>query len=554
MKKKSKLLSVLSAMTLSLASCTNPFSYSPSSSTSSSASSSSSVESSSISSIEPSSDTSESSSTQSGDSVNLILKTKGKGDVTGGENGSYRIGTSITLIATPAEDYFFVGYYDPNDILLSDDNAYTFTIVQDTTINVVFDTNIESYYHIFTLSEFKDAAKDKATGETANIGSVNGIDWSFTVPTYLGKQTAGIQIGSGNNPQTSDWLLETTFSTQIEIVSYEVVLANATSGSAAFEVSFGDYLNSGAFASTSYTYVGEGNLDYKTTSFSLTLKSQAKAMYLYSISIDAIVPDGSDIDFVADGEEARDPLVAGEGEIPALKYNLISKDDYYDGIDLTESGDTLTEALHSLISNVDQTSYGDARYMLQYTDEDPSNPGYIYSAWTGDDMNPEWDDGGTWNREHTWPYSFLGESSRPVNTDKNIATDLHNLRAADSASNGFHSNRYYGNEDNSDTFYPNIAKGTLAGNHKYEGDFRGDTARIAFYMYVRYYPTLSLLNSTVPPSGTGTALGDLSVLLQWNTEDSVDEFEVQRNNRIFEYQGNRNPFVDYPDLADQIWE
>ena len=50
-----------------------------------------------------------------------------------------------------------------------------------------------------------------------------------------------------------------------------------------------------------------------------------------------------------------------------------------------------------------------------------------------------------------------------------------------------------------------------------------------------------------------TTLGVLSTLLEWNKLDPVDEFETQRNNRIYEYQGNRNPFIDYSNIADIIF-
>ncbi len=49
------------------------------------------------------------------------------------------------------------------------------------------------------------------------------------------------------------------------------------------------------------------------------------------------------------------------------------------------------------------------------------------------------------------------------------------------------------------------------------------------------------------------SMGKLSILLEWNELDPVDAFEIQRNNRIYEYQGNRNQFIDYPNLADAIW-
>ncbi len=48
-------------------------------------------------------------------------------------------------------------------------------------------------------------------------------------------------------------------------------------------------------------------------------------------------------------------------------------------------------------------------------------------------------------------------------------------------------------------------------------------------------------------------VGSLSLFLQWNTEDPVTAFEDQRNNVIFNAQGNRNPFIDNPFIATKIW-
>ena len=50
-----------------------------------------------------------------------------------------------------------------------------------------------------------------------------------------------------------------------------------------------------------------------------------------------------------------------------------------------------------------------------------------------------------------------------------------------------------------------------------------------------------------------TTMGKLSVLLKWNEENPVDKFEIQRNNRIYEYQGNRNPYIDHQEIASKIF-
>ena len=48
--------------------------------------------------------------------------------------------------------------------------------------------------------------------------------------------------------------------------------------------------------------------------------------------------------------------------------------------------------------------------------------------------------------------------------------------------------------------------------------------------------------------------GKLSVLLKWHEQDPVDEFELNRNNIIQKWQGNRNPFIDHPEWVNLIWE
>ena len=91
--------------------------------------------------------------------------------------------------------------------------------------------------------------------------------------------------------------------------------------------------------------------------------------------------------------------------------------------------------------------------------------------------------------------------------------------------------------------------------------YKGDVARALFYMPARYYeyiddthPKLTLVNGspdavTASPSQAGL-VGDLATLLQWNEFDPVDEYEIHRNNLIYNnYQLNRNPFIDHPEWA-----
>ncbi|MEC8418321.1 MAG: endonuclease, partial [Pseudomonadota bacterium] len=88
---------------------------------------------------------------------------------------------------------------------------------------------------------------------------------------------------------------------------------------------------------------------------------------------------------------------------------------------------------------------------------------------------------------------------------------------------------------------------------------KGDVARSMLYMDVRYdgltsgdtEEDLVLVNRLT--STSEAAFGKVCVLLQWHESDPVDEFERRRNERVFEFQGNRNPFIDKPELASMIF-
>jgi len=164
----------------------------------------------------------------------------------------------------------------------------------------------------------------------------------------------------------------------------------------------------------------------------------------------------------------------------------------------------------------------------------------------------------SWNREHLWP------RSRGISDSGLDNTDLHHLRPADCNVNAARSNRYFGQcgtvgplascvspahveaaldtERDAQTFLP-------------PADKRGDVARAILYMDLRYDGsepnTLDLVVSDCPESvPDGAGMGYLSQLLQWNLEDPPDEEERNRNGEVCDnWQGNRNPFIDYPELA-----
>ncbi len=191
----------------------------------------------------------------------------------------------------------------------------------------------------------------------------------------------------------------------------------------------------------------------------------------------------------------------------------------------------LNELLNSTLSGI---TYGEARYILDDTDQDPNNPGNVILVYAGTSVSGVWDDGSTWNREHVWPQSFLDSSAD--NSTINSASDLHNLKPANPGFNSSRGNKYFGNSTTPQTYLV-------------RDEVKGDIARILFYMDIMY-DKLSLINAN---EGEIYEMGNLEVLLQWHELDPVDQFEMNRNDIIYSYQGNRNPFIDHPELVDKIY-
>lgn len=230
--------------------------------------------------------------------------------------------------------------------------------------------------------------------------------------------------------------------------------------------------------------------------------------------------------------------------------------EYYIGIEGL-SGSELKQFLHDLIDDHTEYSYDFAKTALRETDADPDNPNNIILFYTGRSQPKSTFGGGSgdWNREHVWAKSHgnFGES-------KPAGTDLHHLRPTDVRVNSTRGNKDFdegGSKVNS--IYGVGSSFNYSDSDSFEprDEVKGDVARILFYMAVRYEgdkngePDLEL-NDNVN-NGSRPYMGRLSILLKWHEEDPVDDFERNRNNVIYSYQNNRNPFIDYPELAFLIW-
>lgn len=244
--------------------------------------------------------------------------------------------------------------------------------------------------------------------------------------------------------------------------------------------------------------------------------------------------------------------------IPVLGFAQIPA--YYSSIDFSQSGEALKSQLTVLITNTHTTelTYTPGVWdALVQTDLDPNNTANVLLVYGYNDTdaiasNDRSRDktlschtsscSGLWVREHVFPRSL----GNPNLEFEGPGADAHHLRAIDNSMNNTRSNRPYAAGSGN--------AGALSGGNFYPGDeWKGDVARMIMYMYVRYQsqclPTAVGVGST-----SYSTLGDMpNIFLEWNAQDPVSTYEMNRNNILQGLQGNRNPFIDDPYIATRIW-
>lgn len=223
---------------------------------------------------------------------------------------------------------------------------------------------------------------------------------------------------------------------------------------------------------------------------------------------------------------------------------------YYDPAE-GRTGDELKAALHEIVDDHTAVSYSTVWTALRETDEDPDDASHVIELYSGRSISEDANGGdlGEWNREHTWAKSHgdFGTSAGP-------GTDLHHLRPTDVRVNSVRGNKDFDSGGSSVTDCAGCA--TDADSFEPPDRVKGDVARMLFYMAVRYEgtdgPDLEL--NDLVDNGSAPRHGRVSVLLAWHAADPVSDRERRRNEIIYsDWQGNRNPFIDHPEWAEQIW-
>jgi len=219
---------------------------------------------------------------------------------------------------------------------------------------------------------------------------------------------------------------------------------------------------------------------------------------------------------------------------------------YYSGVNFNKTKNELKSELATLITttHTKTISYSELQTLLKSSDVDPQNPSnllLIYGSQASGTHQRSRAINGSWNREHVYAKS----KGTPNLGTSGPGADGHHLRPADNTLNSTRGSLLF-DDGTGATAYKTSRGGWYPGE-----EWKGDVARILMYMYVRYNTRCLPLNITMNPATYSSDFPD--ILLKWNVEDPVSDFERQRNNVVANTQKNRNPFIDNPYLATVIW-
>lgn len=160
-----------------------------------------------------------------------------------------------------------------------------------------------------------------------------------------------------------------------------------------------------------------------------------------------------------------------------------------------------------------------------------------------------------YNREHSIPQSWFNEASPMV-------SDAFHIYPTDGKVNGQRSNYPFGECANGISLSKGLGKLGSSTFTGYSGtvfepvdDYKGDFARTYFYFATRYQNIMTTIGGESFNNTTYPSLSEWSVnlFLKWHRQDPVSEKETIRNNAVEVHQHNRNPYIDYPMLAEYIW-
>ena len=235
---------------------------------------------------------------------------------------------------------------------------------------------------------------------------------------------------------------------------------------------------------------------------------------------------------------------------------------YYDDA-VGKSGEDLQKSLSTILNDANDVGYNGLWNLYKTTDRRSDGKVWdIYSDVTNytfgtDQCGSYGVEGDCYNREHSVPKSWFNKQSPMV-------SDIWHVYPTDGKINGMRSNNPFGEVGSGASSSKNeFSKWGKCVTPGYSGtvfepndEYKGDFARTYFYFATRYKGVATsgqgaLVFTSTYPYITGW---QLDMLLRWHKKDPVSPKELDRNEAVYDSrQGNRNPFIDYPELVDLIF-
>ena len=235
-----------------------------------------------------------------------------------------------------------------------------------------------------------------------------------------------------------------------------------------------------------------------------------------------------------------------------------------------KSGQALKTAFFNIIKNHTEIGYDGLYAAYRKTDTRPD--GYVRDWFSNatnyrhetDKAGSYKEEGDCYNREHGVPQSWYQGGGNDVL----LKCDIVHVLPTDGYVNNRRGNNVLAETKNpswsSKNGYSRVGKCSVTG---YSGtifepndEIKGDIARIYFYMVTCYEGNVSKWgnNATASAVFNGETYQPFKdwyykMLVEWAQNDPIDDVEIARNNAVYEVQGNRNPFVDYPGLEEYVW-
>lgn len=234
---------------------------------------------------------------------------------------------------------------------------------------------------------------------------------------------------------------------------------------------------------------------------------------------------------------------------------------YYVSADALKK-EELKTALHDIISKHSVFNYSDLWIYYEKTDACQEDSTKVYDMYSDADFYFT----GTgkavsgMNKEHVAPQSWWGGGNLYP-----IYTDLFNVYPSEASANNAKSNYPLGEVTGTVSFSNTRCKIGAASKSGGAGkvfepcdEYKGDFARIYMYDAVCYQNVIWADKYDWAFTAGGSAYPTFNdwiipIMIKWNRMDPPSEWEILRNERVYEVQGNRNPFIDYPTLAEYIW-